>query len=110
MTVPNLNSTELLVISALGSKERYGLEIADEVARISGGRQKISLGGLYTLLHRMDAKGLVAARWGATSEERQGARRRYYRVTALGARAARETKSLLQPAFRLIPKLDGGRA
>jgi PadR family transcriptional regulator PadR len=101
--LPRLNETEILIISGLSSSEKYGLEIVEDVARLSGGKRKISLGGLYTTLHRMEEKGLVAARWGDATEERGGARRRYYKVTAFGARAAAEAKTVLLAALKLVP-------
>ena len=84
----------------------YGLEIIDHVKALTGGRRSVSLGGLYTTLHRMEQKKLVAARWGEATEERAGARRRYYKVTGLGARALREAETVLLGAFRLAP--EGG--
>ena len=109
MKVPHLNGTEILILSAVSGDERYGLEIRDEVKRLTEGKREISLGGLYVTLKRMEDKGLVKARWGDATEERQGARRRYYRVTGLGATALREAKEVLRAAFRR-PALGLGEA
>jgi DNA-binding PadR family transcriptional regulator len=98
---PVLSRLEAIILSALASKERYGLEIIDAVKKATG--QTLSVGGLYTTLHRMERKGLVTARWGESTEARQGARRRYYRFTGLGNRAFAETKSVLMKAFRFAP-------
>ncbi len=92
MRVPRLSETEILIASAISGKELYGL-----------------LGGLYTTLHRMESKKLVTSRWGETVDDRQGARRRYYKIAGLGARALSETERVLGPALRLAHGMAGGR-
>src|SRR5262249_57463660 len=87
-------------------KELYGLEIVDEVLAMPRGKRRISLGGLYTTLHRMEHKNLVTSRWGETVDDRQGARRRYYKIAGLGARALTEAVSVLGPALRLAHELN----
>src|SRR5213593_628103 len=77
MRVPRLSETEILIASAISGKELYGLQIVDEVLALTRGKRRISLGGLYTTLHRMEDKKLVTSRWGETVDDRQGARRRY---------------------------------
>lgn len=99
--VPHLNETEILILSSISGGELYGLEIRDQVKEMTKGKREISLGGLYVTLKRMEDKKLVSARWGDTSEERQGARRRYYKVTGLGARALNDTAVILAGALRL---------
>jgi DNA-binding PadR family transcriptional regulator len=106
-SVPRLNETELLILSALASQELYGLQIVDEVASMTKGKRKISLGGLYTTLHRMEAKKLVAGRWGETSAERHEARRRYYKITGLGQRAMHEARLVLGSALGFVPAIAG---
>jgi len=93
--LPSLTKTEILILTAVCSTERYGLEIVDRVKEISAGKTTLSLGGLYTTLHRMEEKGLVVARWGETDEIRRGARRKYYKTTGLGLRALREVKTAM---------------
>src|SRR5213594_2978812 len=84
MRVPRLSETEILIASAISGKELYGLQIVDEVLALTRGKRRISLGGLYTTLHRMESKKLVTSRWGETVDDRQGARRRYYKIAGLG--------------------------
>src|SRR5262245_12815487 len=110
MPVPQLNRTEILILSALVPAERYGLEIVDTVKELTEGRVKLSLGGLYTTRHRMEVKTLVAGRWGEATNDRQGARRRYYKVTGLGERALAEATAVLRSALSLVPQFVGRRA
>jgi len=107
MRVPRLNETEILIASTISGKELYGLEIVDEVLALTRGKRRISLGGLYTTLHRMERKKLVTSRWGEAVDDRRGARRRYYKIAGLGARALSETETILGPALRLVHGLSG---
>jgi DNA-binding PadR family transcriptional regulator len=101
--VPELTRLEHILLSALGSQERYGLEILDKIKTATGDRVSISLGGLYTTLHRMEKRGLVKGHWGDTAEGRQGARRRYYKATGLGLRALTQDREIYRRAWRLAP-------
>jgi DNA-binding PadR family transcriptional regulator len=98
----DLSNLEIMILSTLVAKERYGLDIVQAIKKVTDGRKVLSLGGLYTTLHRMEQKGLVNGRWGETTEDRQGARRRYYKATGLGQRALNETKTVLLKTFRLV--------
>jgi len=90
-----LSTTEEHILSVLLGVECYGLEIIKAVEEISEGKRKIGFGSLYPLLHKLEKRGLVQSRWGEEKpEERNGARRRYYRITGLGERALREAEQL----------------
>jgi PadR family transcriptional regulator, regulatory protein PadR len=98
-----LTRLETVLLSALVSKDRYGLEIRDTVKKVTGGRQSLSFGGLYAALARLERRGFVTSEWGESTPERQGARRRYYHITGDGARALADTRDVLGRAFRLAP-------
>jgi PadR family transcriptional regulator PadR len=102
MALSRRSSIEMLILAALETKELYGLSIIERIKETTG--QSLSLGGLYTTLHRMEQKGLVTSRWGESTEVRQGARRRYYRVTALGQQALAEARELLTKGLNLAPR------
>jgi|SRR6185295_7162104 len=109
MKTPSIGKTETFILTALSSGERYGLEIVNKVKEISDAKVILSLGGLYTTLHRMEEKGLLESRWGESAKVREGARRKYYKVTGLGVRALNETTQLFKAAgdYRLNPSYGG---
>ena len=99
--LPELSRVEMAVLATLITRERYGLEVRNTL-RDQG--QQISLAGLYTTLARLEKQGLVASRWGDEQvEERQGARRRYYAITGLGAKAIKEAKAVVIRVLRPVP-------
>ena len=73
---------ELKVLQVLLYGEVYGLEIIEKLKTKQD--VKISLGGLYTTLHRLEKKKLVKSRWGEATSETGGNRRKYYNLTAKG--------------------------
>jgi DNA-binding PadR family transcriptional regulator len=90
--------TELTILVALSHGEMYGREILNKTIELTGRRGRLAVGGLYTTLHRMEKKGLVVGRWGDDGETSDGARRRYYLLTADGAKTISHAKSLMLAA------------
>lgn len=81
--VPSALEEDLLTL--LNGKFLYGLEIIDAVEEVSEGNRTLRPGSLYTTLHRLEKKMLIESRWGKDSDGKPGgARRKYYRLTALG--------------------------
>jgi DNA-binding PadR family transcriptional regulator len=75
------------ILVALSDADRHGYGIMQEVAQRTGGKTKLNPGTLYTTIQRLLEKELIAE-----LEERpvtpDDERRRYYRLTPLGRRAA----------------------
>ncbi len=89
--LPKLTPLEEDLLTLMIGKELYGLQIIKAIQEAEG--RKVSFSSLYPTLHRLEAKGYLEARWGdEMPEERENARRRYYRATGLGERALRETQ------------------
>jgi DNA-binding PadR family transcriptional regulator len=95
-----LTQNEILILAALRGGERYGREVMEQVEALTDGRYKLALGGLYTTLHRMEKKGLIAGRWGERRSEEPFAQRRYYRITGVGQKLLAEVGAALTPALR----------
>jgi DNA-binding PadR family transcriptional regulator len=79
------NRREALILQVLVARDRYGLEIRNELARAE--QKRMPLGSLYTSLERMIDKGLLRSRLGESAHVRGGNRRRYFAITAKGRRA-----------------------
>ena|SRR5258706_15873700 len=99
-----VSSTELYVLGALEQEaELYGAQIAESIKQQTSGDRVIRKGTLYTTLHRMKEKGLVSSRWGDDEEVVAGARRKYYKITALGYKSLNEIRTTVsKPWARLI--------
>lgn len=77
-------AAEPLILSLLDRGESYGYAIIQEVKARSGGKMEWTDGMLYPVLHRLEQRGLVKARWG---ESDTGRKRKYYSIKKDGKRA-----------------------
>lgn len=73
-----------LVLSLLAQGERYGYQIIQRIQQLSDGKIRWTAGTLYPLLHRLEARGLVAATWRMSEAGRE---RKYYSLTPQGHQA-----------------------
>lgn len=79
----------LMILTVLAAGERHGYAIMQEAERVSGGALKLQPGALYRRLAWMLDEGLIdEVDEHPTEIDGHDERRRYYRVTPFGARAA----------------------
>ena len=77
------------ILVALSDADRHGYAIMQEVAERTGGRTKLNPGTLYTTIQRLLEKELIEEVDERGDQDEDDERRRYYRLTPLGRRAAR---------------------
>lgn len=87
---------DVLVLKALTWEPMHGFEVAAWLEARSDGAVALDDSGLYQALYRLEGRGLVAADWGVTENQR---RARYYHITAAGrAHLGRETATWVRYA------------
>jgi PadR family transcriptional regulator PadR len=92
---PRITGPTLKVLGALLSSGHVELSGA-EISRAT----KLASGTLYPILFRLERAGWLESRWEEEDPRALGRpRRRFYRVTAEGARNARAAVKDLEPAF-----------
>jgi PadR family transcriptional regulator, regulatory protein PadR len=72
---------DLLILRTLLTGSTHGHAIAKHIQRTSEELLQVETGSLYPALHRLEAKGWIAASWELSEK---GKRARYYRLTPLG--------------------------
>lgn len=95
---------DLLILRTLISGSCHGHAIAKHIQRTSEDLLQVETGSLYPALHRLEAKGWIAASWELSDK---GKRARYYRLTAAGKKqfATEQSKwDTLSRAIELILK------
>jgi PadR family transcriptional regulator len=94
----------VLVLSAFAAGARYGLEVMD--------RTGLSSGTVYPSLRRLEAAGLLAARWEDAAQAHGSGRpaRRYYQVTARGRAVLAEAREQIYARQRGVGWVVGGSA
>ena len=74
---------DVLVLKALLFGPRHGYAVARWIRDTSDDALTVEDRALYVALHRLEARGWVAAEWGLSENNR---RAKYYRLTAAGQR------------------------
>jgi DNA-binding PadR family transcriptional regulator len=77
------------ILMAVAEEDRHGYGIIQDVAARTGGQLKLSAGTLYRSIQRMLEQGLVIETEERPDPEFDDERRRYYRITPLGAAVAK---------------------
>jgi PadR family transcriptional regulator PadR len=74
---------DLLILRTLLAGPTHGHAVAKHIQKTSEDLLQVETGSLYPALHRLEAKGWIAASWELSDK---GKRAKYYRLTALGKR------------------------
>src|SRR5207249_11443378 len=72
---------DLLILRTLLAGSAHGHAIARHIQRTSADLLQVETGSLYPALHRLEAKGWIAASWEVSEKAK---RARFYRLTQLG--------------------------
>jgi transcriptional regulator len=74
---------DMLLLAAIAGGAEHGYAIAETLRRESAGAVDLQDGTIYPALHRLRRAGFVESRW----SDRDGRRRRVYRLTRKGREA-----------------------
>src|SRR4030081_293783 len=97
-------SAELLILSLVEDRPRHGYEIGQLIELRSRGVLHFNVGSLYPLLYRLEKRGWIRGRWVEKAGQR---RRRYYRLTAAGAKVLAAQRSNWRDFVRAITRVTG---
>src|SRR5258708_37862715 len=76
------------ILIALADRDRHGYSIMQDVAARTDGKVQLSAGTLYSSIRRMLEQGLIEELAESPDPSSTDERRRYYRLTRFGKRAA----------------------
>jgi len=72
---------DLLVLRTLALGPLHGWAISERIHQVSSKVLQVHQGSLYPALHRLERRGWIKARWGASENNR---RAKYYELTKIG--------------------------
>lgn len=103
---PQRESLEMVVLSVLAEEPLYGYAIIKRVAARSDDAIRLTAGGLYPLLHELEAARLIESTWETVRSDRaaeasSGRKRKWYHITARGRRRLSQRASALR-AFQAM--------
>jgi PadR family transcriptional regulator PadR len=90
---------DLLILRTLLTGPGHGHAIAKHIQHTSEDLLQVETGSLYPALHRLEAKGWIAASWELSEK---GKRAKYYRLTRLGRNQLATEQSKWQAFSRAV--------
>jgi len=85
---------DLLILKALSLGPQHGWAISERIHQVSRATLQVPQGSLYPALHRLERRGWIRAKWGASDNNR---RAKYYALTRSGTKQlAAETDAWLR--------------
>lgn len=72
---------DLLILKTVALQPQHGWAISERIQQISSNVLQVQQGSLYPALHRLERRGWIKARWGASENNR---RAKYYELTLSG--------------------------
>lgn len=99
---PGRGLVQLLILRIIHEKPSHGYRIMEELDKITLTMYVPETGALYTMLRRMEERGLVVSEW----ETREtGADRRVYALTDSGVKVLREGLEMVKKRRQLMDDL-----
>ena len=95
-------SATSIVLGILRDGESYGYAIVQRVRELSHNEVEWTDGMLYPILHRLEAEGLISARWG---ESETGRKRKYYRLEPAAAEVIEDERRQWTTIHRILTGL-----
>ena len=90
---------ELLILRTLRAGPMHGHAIAKHIQRTSENLLQVETGSLYPCVHRLEAKGWIAASWELSDK---GKRARFYRLTPVGRKQLASEQSKWRAFSRAV--------
>jgi len=90
---------DLLILRTLLAGPAHGHAVAKHIQRTSEDLLQVETGSLYPALHRLEAKGWIAASWELSEK---GKRARFYRLTPLGRKQLGAERSKWESFARAV--------
>jgi PadR family transcriptional regulator, regulatory protein PadR len=81
---------DLLILRTLVLRPEHGWAISERIHQVSSKVLQVQQGSLYPALHRLERRGWIKARWGASENNR---RAKFYELTASGRKQLEAEKS-----------------
>jgi PadR family transcriptional regulator, regulatory protein PadR len=81
---------DLLILRTLALGAQHGWAISERIHQVSSKVLQVRQGSLYPALHRLERRGWIKARWGASENNR---RAKYYELTKSGQKQLEAEKS-----------------
>ena len=96
-----LHAAVFHILLCLGEGERHGYALKREIARRTDGKLRLGAGALYGSIAKMIEQGLIEESADRPDPHLDDERRRYYRLTAFGRKAAQAEAARMRELVEL---------
>lgn len=93
----------LLAVAAL-AENAYAVAVKDEIEEKA--ERKVNISAIHSSLYRLEDKGFLESEVGGATSKRGGKSKRFFKVTAYGYKSLKESQSLRQSFWNIIPQLS----
>ena len=99
---PGRGLVQLLILRILHEKPTHGYQIMEELERITSEKYIPEPGAIYTMLRRMEERGLAVSNW---EKKESGLDRRVYTLTEAGVKVLQEGLEMVKKRRQLMNSL-----
>ncbi|HXX17353.1 MAG TPA: PadR family transcriptional regulator [Candidatus Eremiobacteraceae bacterium] len=97
---------DLLILRTLAAGPQHGWAVSERIHQVSSNVLQVRQGSLYPALHRLERRGWIKARWGASENNR---RAKYYELTNSGRKQLESERSEWEKLSAAVAQvLEGG--
>jgi len=101
-----LKPVDFLVLMTLARGDRHGYGIVTDISEQTGGRIRLVPGNLYSVLQRLETRGLLGPTERRSAPDLEDQRRRYYAITPLGRRVLSAEAERLRGLVGMAESMD----
>jgi len=95
---------ELVLILVAALKENaYGAAIAEQIE--SKLDRNVNFSGIHVALYRLEDKGYIKSKFGGSTKERGGRRKRIYSITSAGMAMLKTMQESRMELWKMVPQL-----
>jgi PadR family transcriptional regulator PadR len=84
---------DLLILKIVALEPQHGWAISERIQQVSSDVLRVKQGSLYPALHRLERRGWIKAKWGASENNR---RAKFYELTRSGRKQLKEEETAWQ--------------
>lgn len=95
---------DLLILRTLALEPQHGWAISERIHQISSEVLQVRQGSLYPALHRLERRGWIKAKWGASENNRKA---KYYELTKSGCQQLEEEQDAWEKLTAAVAQVLG---
>jgi PadR family transcriptional regulator, regulatory protein PadR len=95
-------TVDLLILKTLDLGPRHGWALSNRIRQVTSDSLLIQQGTLYPALHRLERRGWIRSRWGASENNR---RAKYYELTRAGRKRLEQETANWQHLASLVAQV-----